>query len=76
MGGRGSTAGRRGYGLRRDADSHVGRRCAGGAGKRGRRSAPVFAALRRGRLPPRSKGLRPEVEQVGRGARGRDVDDE
>jgi len=57
-----------GWGSRRDADRHGGGIADGGC--------ESGVGVRRLTLPLRSKGLRPEVERVGRGARGRDVDDE
>src|ERR1700690_168762 len=45
------------FGLRREAKRHAAFGCNRPYGKRCRRCAPVFAALRLGRLPPQSKSL-------------------
>src|ERR1700690_2379885 len=47
------------FGLRREAKRHTALEALSAVEKRCRRSAPVFAALRLGRLPPQSKILAP-----------------
>ena len=53
------------FGLRREAKRHAAFGSNRPNGKRCRRCAPVFAALRRGKLPPQSKSLSSVREVAG-----------